>query len=78
MSDLSKNKVGVRVDCLRCGRMKQPWGRSVPYASVGAYCYHDSCSGWDEEPLPGSLFPGESEHEFGYPCGLNGVEILED
>jgi hypothetical protein len=35
------------------------------------------CQGYDEPPHVGSLWPGESETEFGYPCGQAGTEERE-
>lgn len=44
--------------CLRCGLTKPPRGRSVPMAAGNAYCGW-GCAGYDEEPTPGHLWPGE-------------------
>lgn len=46
-------------DCERCGRRKQPHGRSVPLECGGSYCGWD-CDGYWTEPKPGHLWPGES------------------
>ena len=73
MRELSKNKVGVSVWCGTCGRMKKPFGRDAPVSS--SYCAY-GCTGYEKEPLPGSLWPGESEHDFGYAVGQNGVETI--
>ena len=63
-------KIGVRVTCVVCDRDKAPVGRSVPFGV--SMCDHE-CSGYYTAPLPGSLWPGETEEVFGYPVGPNGV-----
>ena len=63
-------RVGVVVHCAECGRMKKPIGRSAP---LGASQCDDDCSGYGQRPYPGSLWPGESEADFGYPVGNNGT-----
>lgn len=74
-------KRGIRVTCATCGYMKKPIGRSRPLGVV--YCeptlfeLHDGCPGYYEDPKPGSLWPGETEQEFGYPVGVNGTEETE-
>lgn len=45
-----------RVTCSRCGRIKNPVGRSAPAEIYG--CDSD-CPGYREEPTPGHLWPGE-------------------
>lgn len=64
-------KVGVQVTCLVCLQMKQPIGRSAPMA--GHYCDWE-CSGYRLPPFVGSLWPGETEAEFGYLVGSNGTQ----
>ena len=66
-------KVGIRVECSVCHRTKNPRGRSAPLQSANGYCHRDTCEGYDAEPFAGSLWPGETEKEFGYPVGTNGV-----
>jgi hypothetical protein len=44
--------------CAICGMTKKPSGRSAPMASSGGYCDSD-CSGYNKEPTPGHLWPGE-------------------
>ena len=61
---LNADKVGVAVECDVCGHRKAPIGRSVP---LGMYLCDHECTGYEREPKPGSLWPGESEAEFGYP-----------
>ena len=43
------------VNCARCGRMKQPRGRSVPPEAGAAYCDWD-CPGYGEDPQPPHLW----------------------
>lgn len=65
-------KVGVTVRCVVCGDMKKPIGRSGPLGA--SYCDAD-CPGYRQEPFPGSLWPGETEAELGYPVGNDGVRL---
>lgn len=63
MDELRADYFGFSVTCTVCGRTKAPVGRSVPY--MASYC--DSvCVGYDVDPLPSHLFPGESEADFGF------------
>ena len=67
-------RVGIAVYCSVCHRRKAPHGRSVPYALAGSLCSEDmaefECEGYRQEPLPGCLWPGETEEDFGYTiCG---------
>jgi hypothetical protein len=71
MSTLNPNKVGVAVTCTVCHQRKAPRGRSVP--TVMYLCDRD-CSGYEREPFAGSLWPGESEADFGFPVGEVGTE----
>ena len=57
------NREGIRVECTRCGHMKQPRGRSAP---LGAYYCDRDCKGWQQEPRVGDLWPGETCEEFGF------------
>ena len=52
-------KVGIRVKCAVCGHSKQPRGRSAPMGLL--LCHWSNCKGYDQEPLPGELWPGETE-----------------
>jgi len=70
---LDPHKIGVAVDCTVCGRRKPPIGRSVPMDTAGGYCDTHDCPGWQQEPRSGSLWPGESEADFGYPVGTVGT-----
>lgn len=64
------DRVGVLVICCTCGNMKQPIGRSGPLGAM--YCDNE-CSGYREQPYPGSLWPGELASDFGYPVGRDGT-----
>lgn len=73
-TELSKTKVGVDVECAICGKRKKPVGRSAP---VELYMCNSECKGYYEDPHVGSLWPNESEYDFGYPVGIIGTrEIL--
>lgn len=65
-------RVGVLVRCTACGRMKKPVGRSAPLCAD--YCDHE-CEGYRSEPRPGSLWPGETSEDLGYPVGEDGTEL---
>jgi hypothetical protein len=69
------NRVGVCIKCGVCGQMKKPIGRSAPLDL--SYC-DDACRGYRLKPRPGSLWPGETSEEFGYPIGEDGTELAED
>jgi hypothetical protein len=68
-------RVGIRVVCTTCGRMKKPLGRSGPLQ--GGYC-DDDCRGYRSDPTPGDLWPGETDAEFGYSCTSNGTEPIRE
>ena len=74
-------KVGISIYCTVCGRRKAPRGRSVPDAMASGLCTMGpdfQCPGYDEDPRVGSLWPGETEEDFGYPVGSFGtVERVE-
>lgn len=58
-----------------CKRMKKPIGRSGPLQ--GGHC-DDDCEGYRQAPHPGSLWPGETSDDFGYPVSEDGsVEVVE-
>ena len=57
--------VGIRVDCTICSYMKKPHGRSGPIERMLCDCH---CEGYDLDPKPGCLWPGETDEDFGYPC----------
>ncbi len=67
---MTATKRGVSVWCAECGQMKQPRGRSAGYAS---YCSLE-CTGYDKEPHVGSLWPGETDEDFGFACSDVGTE----
>jgi hypothetical protein len=67
-------KIGIAVTCTRCGGTKQPHGRSVPLGHFG--CNND-CRGYAHEPLPGCLWPGETDADFGYDSCDNATKPVE-
>jgi hypothetical protein len=67
-------RVGVIVRCAVCGNMKKPIGRSGP---MDAYYCTEDCNGYRFPPYVGSLWPGESAEEYGYPVGKDGTEERE-
>jgi hypothetical protein len=67
---LSEARVGVAIDCAVCGYVKKPIGRSAPMEL--RYC-DDDCPGYRQSPRPGSLWPRESEADFGYPVDRDGT-----
>lgn len=69
---LNAVKVGISVECVVCHLEKAPRGRSVPIPMASGLCSYD-CSGYNQEPFPGSLWPNESEMDFGYPVGDAGT-----
>lgn len=70
-------RIGVIVTCLTCKRMKKPIGRDAPPAAANAYCDRE-CLGYRQAPYPGSLWPGETEADFGYPIGADGTREETD
>lgn len=73
-TEIKPNRVGIAVDCTTCGQRKKPRGRSAP---LGAYLCDMDCQGYFEEPQSGSLWPGETSEEFGYPVGQIGTAETE-
>jgi hypothetical protein len=63
-------KIGIAVDCTVCGQQKAPVGRSAPMGSL--YCTSD-CRGYYLDPQVGSLWPRETEEDFGYPVQKAGT-----
>lgn len=61
-------KVGIAVFCTVCHLRKKPRGRSAAPAMANGLCDSD-CEGYMLEPHVGDLWPGETEQEFGFPCG---------
>ena len=66
-------KIGIKVTCVVCGDMKKPVGRSGP---PGAEYCTDECSGYRQPPYPGSLWPGETEAEFGFPVSDDATKLI--
>ncbi len=71
---LDPTKFGVRVSCTVCGHTKQPLGRSAP---AMAYHCNSECNGYYLDPQVGSLWPDESEVDFGFWVGDLGVQYKE-
>ena len=66
-------KTGITVYCTYCDLRKTPIGRSGP---LGMALCDFECPGYRVHPYPGSLWPGETEGEFSYPVGDDGVEDI--
>ena len=64
-------KKGIAVTCTVCGLRKKPHGRSAPVESH--YC-DQQCPGYQHEPTPGCLWPGETQAQFKYPICSNATE----
>lgn len=74
MEALNPNKYGISVQCKTCHHIKAPVGRSTPLNTY--YCDHE-CAGYYQEPLSGSLWPNESEADFGFYVGEVGTYTKE-
>lgn len=59
------NDVGVAVYCEVCGLRKKPVGRSAPMEMANSLCDHE-CPGYDMDPKPGQLWPGETVEDLGF------------
>ena len=57
--------VGVAVYCTTCELWKKPNGRDAAAIIANSLCDRD-CPGYMEEPLPGHLWPGEKQEDYGY------------
>lgn len=76
MSDMTKhNRVGVSIYCAVCHRRKKPFGRSAPIEMANGLCDSD-CSGYEEEPRVGTLWPGETCEDFGFAHSHEGTREL--
>lgn len=69
---LNPNRVGIHVFCTTCRNSKAPIGRSAP---IDSYLCDRDCPGYDKAPFAGSLWPGETEADFGHHVGVDGTEI---
>lgn len=69
-------KIGISVDCLKCGQTKAPRGRSVPDMISINRCTWDKCTDYYNDPKPGDLWPGETEEDFGFPCSINATKEI--
>lgn len=56
-------KTGIKVYCKLCGRSKAPHGRSC--LLVDSLCT-SACRGYNDDPKPGCLWPGETAEDFGF------------
>lgn len=72
---LNPRKVGVAVTCAACKLRKKPVGRSAPMEMANSLC-DSECVGYYAMPFPGSLWPGESEADFGFSVGNAGTKVL--
>lgn len=74
-------RVGVAQKCAVCGHRKSPRGRAAPLIMSNGMCDRD-CEGYMRDPRPGSLWPGETLQEFGYPRELvaiiTAIDACED
>jgi hypothetical protein len=66
-------RVGIPVKCTVCGRVKKPIGRFGGLNS--SHCDGD-CPGYRKQPYPGSLWPNETEDDFGYSVGDDGTKRI--
>lgn len=66
--------------CTLCGRRKAPRGRSVAAEVVEGFCMQAMCSGYDQEPTPGHLWPEELKSmgflNDGPPCPVCGEDTM--
>lgn len=60
------DETGHNVICVACGRQKIPRGRSAPLEMANGLCDYE-CPWYDDEPYVGSLWPGETREQFGFP-----------
>jgi hypothetical protein len=74
---LDPHKFGVDVRCTECHMTKAPLGRSVAPVMANGMCDWE-CPGYAKEPRVGSLWPDESEADFGYPVGAVGTRRIDD
>lgn len=69
-------KRGIKIRCIVCDQIKSPHGRSAPPQIP--LCRSGECIGYDADPLPGCLWPGETAEQFGYPCCGNATEEVSE
>lgn len=74
---MKPTKKGIRVTCSTCLQTKAPRGRSVATAAANSHCDHE-CPGYNQPPLVGSLWPGETDADFGFPCSNDGTEPVNE
>ena len=64
-------RIGISVECAVCRRGKAPLGRSVPLEMANSMCNWE-CPGYWQDPQVGSLWPGETDEQFGHAVGMHG------
>ncbi len=74
---MTTTKKGIAVYCQVCGLRKKPRGRSAGAAMASSLC-DDECPGYQKEPLPGDLWPGETDADFGFSCSDNATRPIYD
>lgn len=67
-------RTGSYARCAVCGLNKNPRGRSAP---LGMALCDFECEGYNQPPLPGDLWPGESAEDFGFPCQTTDERVEE-
>jgi len=72
---MAATKEGISVNCTVCGLRKKPHGRSAADAMANSLCDYE-CQGYQKEPLPGCLWPMETDEDFGYPCCDNATRPI--
>lgn len=72
---LRANVFGAVVICAMCGQQKKPIGRSAGIGGPSMCDYY--CEEYHQPPYVGSLWPNESEEDFGYPVGNQGIHVAE-
>ena len=65
-------RIGISVECAACHRYKAPRGRDVAMEMANSMCNWE-CPGYIQDPQVGSLWPGETDEQFGYPVGPAGT-----
>lgn len=71
MSDTeTHDRIGITVTCTVCRKQKKPHGRSGPmvmsFCEPNHFGEQDGCAGYDQPPLVGDLWPGETCADFGF------------
>ena len=66
---------GIAVTCTSCGAVKAPHGRSLARGTEAGFCTTHNCTGYNEVPYPGCLFPGETLEHFPWACAYATEEV---